>query len=132
MQEITATYESGADIGLLEFVGLLEVGEGVVLQLRLAVENGGVGRRRKEGVAKLALLCEHSGVGHVVGELAASLVEVLALGVRKERLFVSSSGAVGDRSTRIEVRSLSHSTWEKKKMELTGMGGRGGVLWRSW
>ena len=65
-------------------------------------------------------------MGHVVGELAASLVEVLAFGVREERLLVAGPVAVSDGSARLEVGRLSHSMWGEERMELTGMGERMG------
>ena len=120
------TYESSTDNGFQEFVGLRDVGERVVLQLRLAVENGRVAGSREERVAEVDLICENSGVGHVVGELAASLVKVLAF--REERLLVSSTGAIGDRSTRVEVRKFSHSMQGKERVGLTRMREGVGVL----
>ncbi len=115
------TYKESADNGLQESVGLLEPGEGVLGQLWLLFEDGRVAGSREEHVAKLVLVGENSGVGHVVGKLAASLLEVLAFVVSEERLLVASSVAIGDRSTRVEVRSLSHSMCREERMGLTGM-----------
>ena len=115
------TYKESTDNSLQESVGLLEPGEGVLSQLWFLFEDRRVAGSREERVAKLVLLGENSGVGHVVGEFAAALVEILAFGVNGQRLLVASSVAIRDQSTRVKVRSFSHSMCRKERMGLTGM-----------